>query len=456
MTVDEQIAILERGTTEIISEADLRKKLSSGKSLRVKLGVDPTAKDVTLGWAVVLRKLRDFQKLGHTACLIIGDFTAMIGDPSGKSKTRKQLTREEVQANVDAVKTQLYKILDPEKTEIYYNKDWLGAMTFEDVIRLCSRTTVARIMERDDFTKRWNEHRPIALHEILYPLCQGMDSVEIKADIELGGNDQKFNNLVGRDLQEHYGQEPQVVLLCPLLVGTDGKEKMSQSLGNYVSIIDTPNDMFGKTMSIPDELIVNWFELCTDVPMAEVYEMLGLPPSPQVGERGTGGEGSSLEAGPGSPAMPVRGGTDGEGEESSEGSAQAEDESRQSSSRKSSVNPRDAKVRLAKEIVTLYYSAEAAEEAERYFVETFSKKTAVTDAPPAAIPADLGDPIGLAQLIAALGLAKSNGAAKDLMKAGAVSLDDEKVTDFGARFGRDELVGKVLRVGKHQFRTLTE
>lgn len=448
MTVDEQIAILKRGTTEIISEADLRKKLSSGKSLRVKLGVDPTAKDVTLGWAVVLRKLRDFQKLGHTACLIIGDFTAMIGDPSGKSKTRKQLTREEVQANVDAVKTQLYKILDPEKTEIYYNKDWLGAMAFEDVIRLCSRTTVARIMERDDFTKRWNEHRPIALHEILYPLCQGMDSVEIKADIELGGNDQKFNNLVGRDLQEHYGQEPQVVLLCPLLVGTDGKEKMSQSLGNYVSIIDTPNDMFGKTMSIPDELIVNWFELCTDVPMSEVYEMLGAEaPSPRNeddrapfrGEGVGGGEGS--EAGPGSPASAIpRGGTVGEGENASP---------------KPTKNPRDAKVRLAKEIVTLYYSAEAAEEAERYFVETFSKKTAVTDAPPAAIPADLGDPIGLAQLIAALGLAKSNGAAKDLMKAGAVSLDDEKVTDFGARFGRDELVGKVLRVGKHQFRSLT-
>jgi tyrosyl-tRNA synthetase len=311
MTLDDQIALLKRGTTEIISEEDLRKKLASGKPLRVKLGVDPTAKDVTLGWAVVLRKLRDFQRLGHTACLIIGDFTAMIGDPSGKSKTRKQLSREEVQANVDAVSEQVYKILDREKTEIYFNKDWLGKMAFEDVIRLASRTTVARIMERDDFTKRWNENRPIALHELLYPLCQGMDSVEIRADIELGGNDQKFNNLVGRNLQEHYGQEPQVVMLSPLLVGTDGKEKMSQSLGNYVSIIDTPNDMFGKTMSIPDELLANWFELCTDVPMNEVRALTAA-----------------------------------------------------------GKNPRDAKVRLAKEIVALYHSAEAAEEAERYFVET--------------------------------------------------------------------------------------
>lgn len=396
MTLDDQIALLKRGTTEIISEEDLRKKLASGKPLRVKLGVDPTAKDVTLGWAVVLRKLRDFQRLGHTACLIIGDFTAMIGDPSGKSKTRKQLSREEVQANVDAVSEQVYKILDREKTEIYFNKDWLGKMAFEDVIRLASRTTVARIMERDDFTKRWNENRPIALHELLYPLCQGMDSVEIRADIELGGNDQKFNNLVGRNLQEHYGQEPQVVMLSPLLVGTDGKEKMSQSLGNYVSIIDTPNDMFGKTMSIPDELLANWFELCTDVPMDEVRALTAA-----------------------------------------------------------GKNPRDAKVRLAKEIVALYHSAEAAEEAERYFVETFSKRTVVTDAEEAPIPADLGDVVPLANLIGTLNLAKSNSAARDLIKAGAVSLGEEKQTDPMAKLPREELVGKILRVGKHQFRKLT-
>lgn len=397
MTIDEQLAFLRRGTTEIYNEADLRKKLASGKPLRVKLGVDPTAAHVTLGWAVVLRKLRDFQRLGHTACLVIGDFTAMIGDPSGKSKTRKQLSREEVQANVDAVSQQFYKILDPAKTEISYNKDWLGAMTFEDVIRLCARTTVARIMERDDFSKRWEAHQPIAMHEIMYPLCQGMDSVELKADIELGGNDQMFNNLVGRTLMEQYGMEPQVVMLCPLLVGTDGKEKMSQSLGNYISVVETPREMFGKTMSIPDDLIENWFELCTDVPMDEVRGMLG------------------------------------EGK-----------------------NPRDAKVRLAKEIVTLYHTAEAADEEERYFVETFSKRHQPIEAEPAAIPPELSvdGAVPLANLIAALGLAKSNGAARDVIKQGGVSLDGVKHVDPFGKVAVADLKGKVLKVGKHQFRQL--
>ncbi len=393
MTLDEQLALLRRGTTDIISEDDLRAKLALGRPLRVKLGVDPTAKDVTLGWAVVLRKLRDFQRLGHTACLVIGDFTAMIGDPSGKSKTRKQLTPEEVQANVEAVKEKVFQILDPAQTEISFNKDWLGKMAFEDVIRLCSRYTVARILERDDFAKRLQENRPIAMHEILYPLCQGMDSVELVADVEIGGNDQMFNNLVGRNLMAQYGQEPQVVLLCPLLVGTDGKEKMSQSLGNYVSINDEPNEMFGKTMSIPDSLIENWFELCTDVPMDEARAMLA------------------------------------EGK-----------------------NPRDAKVRLAKEIVALYHSAEAADDAERYFVETFSQKKQPVEAEEAALPAL--DEIPLAALIKDLGLAPSNGQARKLMQAGAVSLDEDKVTDGFAAFAPAELNGRILRVGKHQFRKL--
>jgi len=398
MTLDEQIAHLRRGTAEIISEADLRQKLSLGRPLRVKLGLDPTARDITLGWAVVLRKIRDFQHLGHTGCIIVGDFTARIGDPSGKSKTRKQLTKEEVQVNVDAVKEQLFRILDPERTEIFFNADWLGTMTFEDVIRLTSRYTVARILERDDFTKRLAEHRPIAMHEIMYPLCQGMDSVEIKADVELGGSDQLFNNLVGRTLMEQYGMEPQVVMTCPLLVGTDGKEKMSQSLGNYISITDTPNDMFGKTMSIPDQLIRNWFELCTDVPMAEVSEVTA------------GGK-----------------------------------------------NPRDAKVRLAKEIVALYHSPADAEEAERYFVETFSKRNQPVEAEVAKIPADLivDGAVPVASLIAALGLTKSNGAARDLMKQGGVSLDSDKLIDPFAKLEPAELAGKILRVGKHQFRKLS-
>jgi tyrosyl-tRNA synthetase len=398
MTPEEQIAVLRRGTTEIISEAELIEKIKLGKPLRVKLGVDPTARDVTLGWAVVLRKLRDFQRLGHQAVLVIGDFTAMIGDPSGKSKTRKQLTREEVKQNVEAVKEQFGKILDITCTEIRYNSEWLGAMTSEGWLRLCAHVTVARIMERDDFANRWEAHQPIAMHELMYPLMQGTDSVALESDVELGGNDQKFNNLMGRTLQEAAGQSAQCVVLSPLLVGTDGKDKMSQSLGNYVSIVDAPNDMFGKTMSIPDELIMNWFELCTDVPLDEARSLLG-------------------------PGM----------------------------------NPRDAKVRLAKEIVALYHSPEAAEEAERYFVETFSERKQPVEAESAAIPAELVDDlkkVGLAALIAHLGLAKSNGEARRLMQAGAVSLDAEKLTDPFLSMPVAQLRDRVLRVGKHQFRKL--
>jgi tyrosyl-tRNA synthetase len=397
MNIDEQLAILRRGTTEIISEADLKTKLEKGVPLRVKLGVDPTAKHVTLGWAVVLRKLRDFQRLGHTACLIIGDFTAQIGDPSGKNKTRPQLTREEVQANVDAVMAQVGTILDREKTQIYFNKDWLGKMSFEDVIRLCSRYTVARILERDDFTKRLAEHRPIAMHEIMYPLCQGMDSVELIADVEIGGNDQKFNCLVGRNLMEQYSQEPQVVVLCPLLVGTDGKEKMSQSLGNYISVIDTPNDMYGKTMSIPDEILENYFELATDVPMDEVRAFI-----------------------------------------------------------KETPNPRDVKRRLAREIVALYHGAEAAQEADDYFINTFSKRQQPVEAEEISIPAELvaDGKIFLPALIAGLGLAKSNSDARRHIEAGAVALDGDKLSDPKANLEIEQLVGKTLRVGKHQFRKL--
>lgn len=410
MTIEEQLAILRRGTTEIISETELADKLRSGKKLRIKLGVDPTARDVTLGWAVVLRKLRDFQRLGHQAVLVVGDFTAMIGDPSGKSKTRKQLTAEEVAENVRGVSEQFGKILDMSKTEVRLNSEWLAPMRFEDVLRLCGKTTIARIMERDDFTKRWEAHQPIGMHELMYPLLQGTDSVALEADVELGGNDQKFNNLMGRQLQEASGQPPQVVVLSPLLVGTDGKEKMSQSLDNYVSVVDTPNEMFGKTMSIPDELIANWFELCTDVPIEEVRSLLPEHLAPPLTEGSRGEEGPR--------------------------------------------NPRDAKVRLAKEIVALYHSAKAAEEAERYFVETFSKRAQPVDAPEATIPADLEEPILLAALISSLGLAKSNSAARDLIKAGAVSLDSEKVGDMNARMTHAELAGKTLKVGKHQFRRL--
>jgi tyrosyl-tRNA synthetase len=395
MTLDDQLDLIRRGSSEIISESELKRKLASGKALRVKLGVDPTVAHVTLGWAVVLRKLRDFQRLGHTACLIIGDFTAQIGDPSGKSKTRPQLTRDEVERNVEAVSTQIYKILDRERTEVRFNSEWLGKMGFADVVRLCARTTVARIMERDDFAKRWAEHRPIALHELLYPLCQGQDSVEIKADVELGGNDQKFNNLVGRDLQQAVGQEPQVIVLCPLLIGTDGKEKMSQSLGNYVSVVDPPNEMYGKTMSIPDDLLTNWFELCTDVPLAEARELAAR-------------------------------------------------------------DPYQAKKRLAREIVGTYHSTEAAIAAESYFDATFSKREQPMEAVVSEIPSDAvrDGCVALAGLMAALGLAKSNGNARDLIKQGGVSLDGVRVTDPFAKFATSELAGKILRVGKRRFRKL--
>ena len=401
MTIEEQLAVLRRGTTEIISEEDLASKLKKGRPLRVKLGLDPTAKGVTLGWAVVLRKIRDFQRLGHTGCIIVGDFTAMIGDPSGKSKTRPQLTREQVMENVESVKKELFRILIPEKTEIYYNGDWLGKMGFAEVIKLSSRYTVARILERDDFTKRLAEHRPIGMHEIMYPLCQGYDSVEIVADVEIGGNDQKFNNLVGRTLMEQYGQDPQVVMLCPLLVGTDGKEKMSQSLGNYIAINDEPRDIYGKIMSIPDSLMDNYFELATDVPTPEYKAWLA---SAAAGE----------------------------------------------------TNPRDVKRKLAMAVVELYYNAETAQAEDTHFIETFSQKKQPVDAEEAAIPefAIEDGLVHIPTLMMELDLAKSKGDAKRLMEAGAVTLEGEKIEDAGAKIPLADLQGKVIKVGKHQFRKL--
>jgi tyrosyl-tRNA synthetase len=393
MTAEQQLEVLRRGCSEIISEEDLISKLKKGKPLRVKLGVDPTAPHITLGWAVVLRKLRAFQELGHTAVLIVGDFTAMIGDPSGKSKTRPQLTREEVMEHVEAISEQLYQILDKEKTEIRFNGDWLMPMNFADVIRLAGRITVARILEREDFHNRLEQQKPVGMHEILYPLCQGYDSVAVQADVELGGTDQKFNNLVGRNLQGQYEQEPQVVMLMPLLVGLDGKDKMSQSLGNYIGITEEPNQMFGKTMSIPDTLLEDWFTLCTDVPLNEVKELI-------------------------------------------------------------QGNPRDAKVRLAKEIVSIYHGDAAGQDAEDYFIRTFSKREEPVDAPDAQVPADLENDINIATLISRLELTASAGEARRMIEGGGVSVGGEKIADPRATKTRDELDGKVIRVGKHKFRTL--
>src|SRR5919202_911419 len=316
MTIDEQLAFLRKGAVEVIREEDLRAKLlksaKTGKPLRVKLGADPTAPDIHLGHTVVIRKLRHFQELGHTVVFLIGDFTGLIGDPSGKSATRPQLTREEINANAETYKKQIFKLLDPERTEIRFNSEWMDRLGSDGFIRLASHVTVKQILERDDFQKRLQEERPIALHELLYPLTQGYDSVALEADVELGGTDQKFNLLLGRNLQREYEQEPQVCVIMPLLEGTDGVQKMSKSLGNYVGINEPPQEMFGKVMSVSDELMWRYYELLTDLRVDEI---------------------NSLRA-------------------------QAESGAR---------NPRDLKVELAKRIISDFHYADDAKEAEDEF-----------------------------------------------------------------------------------------
>ena len=401
-SIEHQLRVLQRGVAAIIPEEELREKLEksarTGKPLRVKLGLDPTAPDIHLGFAVVLRKLRQFQEFGHIACLIIGDFTAMIGDPTGRSKTRPQLSREEVEANARTYQQQLYRILMPERTEIYFNSDWLGKMSFADVIQLASRATVARILERDDFQKRLAEGKPLGMHEILYPLCQGYDSVAIQSDIEMGGTDQIFNNLVGRDLQREYGQDPQIVLAMPLLIGLDGEEKMSKSLGNYIGITEPPDQMFGKVMSLPDNLMVSYFELCTDVPMDEVRDIaVGL------------------------------------------------NEGR--------LHPMEVKRRLAREIVTIYHSAEAAHEADREFLRVFSQRELPEEMPEVEVPADIvkDGRVWLPRLLSSTGLVSSNNEGRRMIQQGAVEMNGERIADPNAELEVQSLKGAVIRVGKLKF-----
>src|SRR5918998_1205924 len=323
MTIDEQLSFLRKGTVEIIREEDLRAKLlksgRTGRPLRVKLGADPTAPDLHLGHTVVIRKLRHFQELGHTAVFLIGDFTGLIGDPSGKSATRPQLTREEINANAETYKGQIFKLLDPDKTELRFNSEWMDALGSDGFIRLASHVTVRQILERDDFQKRISEERPVALHELLYPLTQAYDSVALRADVELGGTDQKFNLLLGRNLQREYDQEPQVALITPLLEGTDGVQKMSKSLGNYVGIDEPPQEMFGKLMSVSDALMWRYYELLTDLPVADIDRMR---------ERAGSGE----------------------------------------------ANPRDFKVALAKRVISDFHSPAAAAAAEDEFNRIFKRK----------------------------------------------------------------------------------
>jgi tyrosyl-tRNA synthetase len=395
MTVEEQLERLRRGTVEIVPEAELAAKLrrsqETGQPLRVKLGLDPTAPDIHLGSSVVLRKLRQFQDLGHEVIVIIGDFTATIGDPSGKSETRPPLTAEEVRVNARTYEEQYCKILDAPRTRVVFNSQWLGAMTFYDVVRLTAHSTVARMLERDEFARRFAEHRPIACHEFLYSFCQAYDSVHLRADVEMGGTDQKFNILMGRDLQREYGQEPQVALFMPLLVGLDGVQKMSKSLGNYIGISEPPGEIFGKAMSIGDELMRSYFELVTDIPMDEVATLLG-------------------------------------------------------------GHPMVAKKRLAHDLVRMYHGGEAADQAQAGFEHTFSERQVPDEIPDAVVPAGElkdGGVIWAGKLLTLTGMAKGSREARRLIEQGGVSLNGEKVTDPDA----DVTVanGQVLRVGRRKF-----
>jgi tyrosyl-tRNA synthetase len=397
---ERQLELLRRGAAEIISEEELLAKLREGRPLRVKLGLDPTAPDIHIGFAVVLRKLRQFQDLGHEAILVIGDFTALIGDPTGKKQTRPMLTREEVERNAATYRQQYSRILDPERTRVVFNSQWLAPLNLADVVRLCSKTTVARVLERDDFTARWREGTPIGLHELLYPVCQAYDSVALHADVELGGTDQKFNNLMGRDLQREFGQPPQVVLLTPLLPGLDGVEKMSKSLGNYIGINEPPHEMYGKVMSIPDTLMVTYFELCTEVPLDEVRAV----------EEGL---------------------------------------------RTGRLHPRDVKRRLAREIVAVWHGREAAERAEEEFDRVFAREELPSEIPEVTVPArelEAGGRLGVVALLRRTGLVHSNSEARRLIAQGGVSVDGRRVT---APEDKVEVhTGLVVRVGKRRFARL--
>ena len=396
-SVNEQMDVIKRGVVDLLPEDELVKKIErsikENKPLIAKLGCDPSRPDLHLGHTVVLRKLRQFQELGHQVILIVGDFTGMIGDPSGKNETRPALSLEATRRNGQSYYEQASKVLDPTRAKISYNSEWLGKMSFEDVIKLASKYTVARMLERDEFEKRYKGGEPISIHEFLYPLAQAMDSVAIKSDIELGGTDQRFNLLVGRDVQREYGQEPQIILTMPILPGTDGKQKMSKSLDNYIGISETPSQIYGKTLSIPDNVMYDYFELATTVSKQELVEIKATLADP-------------------------------------------------------SKNPRDLKRRLAREFVTLYYSADDALKAEQEFDRVFVQKD---------VPDDLQDftpdtdaaACWIVKLITESGLAPSNGEARRLIKEGAVSIDGEKVTNPDAEIALD--APKVLKVGKRRF-----
>ncbi|GAB2702565.1 tyrosine--tRNA ligase [Paenibacillus thermoaerophilus] len=398
--VERQLDILRRGTAEIVPEDGLREKLAAsvrdGRPLRVKLGLDPSAPDIHIGHTVVLHKLRQFQELGHQIQLLIGDFTGRIGDPTGKSETRKPLTEEDVKRNAATYKQQIFKILDPESTQVHFNADWLSPLTFADVLQLSAKVTVARMLERDDFTKRFTNNQPISLVEFFYPLMQGYDSVALESDVELGGTDQKFNLLMGRTLQQAYGQSPQVTIMMPLLEGLDGVNKMSKSLGNYIGIDEEPNQIYGKAMSVPDELMLKYFELATSVSNEELAEIrTGL--------------------------------SDG------------------------TIHPRDLKMRLARTFVEMFHGPDAAAEAERHFVTVFQKREIPDEIDVVELPAEAleNGKIRLTKLLVELGLQSSNGEARRSVQQGAVKINGEKQDDPLAELEPRD--GDIVQVGKRKF-----
>jgi len=391
MTIDEQLSYLDKGTVEVIRETELRAKLEKSaqmrKPLRVKLGADPTAPDIHLGHTVVIRKLRAFQELGHIAIFLIGDFTGMIGDPSGKSATRPQLTRDEINANAETYKQQIFKLLDPEKTVIDFNSRWMDTLGSAGFLRLASHVTVRQILERDDFQQRLADNRPLALHEVMYPLVMAYDSVALEADVELGGTDQKFNLLMGRNLQREYGQESQVAMITPLLEGTDGVQKMSKSLGNYIGINESPQEMFGKVMSISDELMWRYYELCTDLSLPEIEAL-----------------------------------------------------------KRSERNPRDAKADLAKRIVADFHSDAEAGAAEEQFNLMFRNKQAPDDVEERTVTVG---PWKLPRLLVELQLAPSMAEARRLIEQGGVYVDGERASQADLHVSGDKPL--LLQVGKRRF-----
>src|ERR1700674_4626968 len=395
---DEQLAYLKKGVVEIVPEAELTAKLEksrkTGKPLRVKLGLDPTAPDLHLGHTVVIRKLKHFQDVGHTAVFLIGDFTALVGDPSGQSETRPPVSREQVNANSKTYLDQVFKILDPQKTEVRYNSEWLDKLSSYDIVRLCGKYRVARMLEREDFHKRLTEQQPISMHELLYPLLMAYDSVALQADVELGATEQKFNLLTGRDIQREYGQEAQVCMMMPILVGLDGQRKMSKSLGNYVGITDAPDEMFGKMMSIPDELMWSYYELVTDRTPHEIAAL----------------------------KQEVAGGA---------------------------LHPMDAKMRLAQEVIAGFHGEDAARKAGENFQRVFRDRQAPVEARVEKLPR--GPAKKLTTLLVELKLIASKSEAERLIKQGGVEIDEVRVEDPRKDIDLSKPAEFLLRAGKKKF-----